>query len=125
MVTEQKDAGGSFKISDVVDFGFKRVGPGVFFALFGAWILYTSVSTQISVKPTQLAQVGNKNIQETIGNIKRLIKELPIEKQKSISDAVTILQIQLAGTSPASFIGAADKPAKKDSLPSNLGEVKG
>jgi hypothetical protein len=43
---------GKFKAS-IVEFTVSRVGPGVFFALFGAWILYTSLATPSFFRRTQ------------------------------------------------------------------------
>lgn len=47
--SDQAPGDGSFQFKDVVKIGLKSVAPGVFFAMFGAWILYSSINARIEV----------------------------------------------------------------------------
>ena len=44
----KSEGAGKFKAA-AFEFSVSRVGPGVFFALFGAYVLYTSLTNPISV----------------------------------------------------------------------------
>ena len=52
----KSESGGKFK-TDVFEFTVSKVGPGVFFALFGAYVLYASLSHSISTTETTNAPV--------------------------------------------------------------------
>jgi hypothetical protein len=51
------DSGGSFK-SALFSASLTKVGPGVFFALFGAYVMATSITTQINVQTEQPSQAA-------------------------------------------------------------------
>src|SRR5262245_60510624 len=55
IATVKTDSGGSFK-SALFSASFTKVGPGVFFALFGAYVMATSITTQIDIKTEPAGQ---------------------------------------------------------------------
>jgi hypothetical protein len=107
VVNEKSDSAADIKLGDLVDVGLKKVAPGVFFALFGAWILGTSLTSKI--ESNRSTNTINGDLGKTIATINNLIEELPTKNREKIKEQFTILQIQLP-KSPIGFFGNTQTP---------------
>src|SRR3981189_2911886 len=50
----RNDGSGKLKTT-VFEFAVAKVGPGVFFALFGTWVLFSSLKSQIQTETSRLS----------------------------------------------------------------------
>jgi len=79
------DSGGSFK-SALFSASLTKVGPGVFFALFGAYVMATSVTTQIDIKtePSSHAAVRQSaNVHALLSQMGTVVAVLPDSAEKT------------------------------------------
>ena len=72
----KSDSGADFK-SALFSASFTKVGPGVFFALFGAYIMSTSITTQIDIKSEQVDRSALPNQAAVLSQIANTINKLP------------------------------------------------
>jgi hypothetical protein len=82
------------------EFAISKVGPGVFFASFGAWVLYTAVTSQLSVNTED--EAGGSRVpmwvEDAIGphpteQFKAIVQRLPTDKDKE--EALTFLKLRV------------------------------
>jgi hypothetical protein len=112
------DSTGTFKVKEVVDIGLNRVGPGIFFALFGAFILHTSLSRPISIqwRPEAIASAPNKsvvygqsylkgNIEASLAKIEEFAKTLPVTQRDTLLGEIKSIRLQVATYPYYNFIG--------------------
>jgi hypothetical protein len=69
------ESSGSFK-SSVANITMTKVGPGVFFALFGAFVLYTGITTTIRTENRRADQVATVAAIGSENNIQLLQSEI-------------------------------------------------
>jgi hypothetical protein len=70
----KSDSDGTFRLADVFDAGFKRVGPGIFFAFFGASVLYSSLHHRLETKASIALETAGQRVKDatTVGETKKL-----------------------------------------------------
>jgi hypothetical protein len=117
----KSESAGTFK-SAVFEFTVSKVGPGVFFALFGAYILYASVSHAVMTETTTGAQAGltpdvigqldsdqmMKTRDAAIGELTTLVEKLPSSQDKAAGEnALKRLRTAISDTK---FIGNDNTP---------------
>lgn len=76
------DSGAEFK-SALFSASFTKVGPGVFFALFGAYIMLTSITTQIDIQSNQVNETDSRNQATAFSQIAITATLLPNSAEKS------------------------------------------
>jgi hypothetical protein len=81
----RQDAAGKFK-SAVVEFSVTKVGPGVFFALFGAWVLYSSLHTPVAIRENSLVMVGTDS--SAVQQLRDYVAELPNKEKRDAALAI-------------------------------------
>jgi len=82
IATVANDSGANFK-SALLSASFTKVGPGVFFALFGAYIMATSITTQIEIKSEQGNQSASQNQAAALSQIANTVARLPDSAEKT------------------------------------------
>ncbi len=89
-LSNQNESDGLFNFKNITTMGLKRIGPGVFFALFGSWILYTSLTSKVSIRQpgpavTQYAQKTDQQIlEEMISFMQKIAPALPNESREEL-----------------------------------------
>jgi hypothetical protein len=78
----KNDSGAEFK-SALFSGSFTKVGPGVFFALFGAYIMLTSITTQIDIQSNQVNETDSRNQAAALSQIATTAALLPDSAEKS------------------------------------------
>jgi hypothetical protein len=80
------DSGAAFK-SDLFTMSLTKVGPGVFFALFGAYVLATglkaSVETEQNTGNTQLVSPDPPDIGTELSQLEETVDKLPVSPEKT------------------------------------------
>jgi hypothetical protein len=74
------DSGANFK-SAFFSASFTKVGPGVFFALFGAYVMSLAIKTQIDVETSQVKQAVNQPA--VLSQIASVIAKLPESAERA------------------------------------------
>jgi hypothetical protein len=107
VATIRQDAAGKLKTS-IFEFSATKVGPGVFFALFGAWVLYSSLNAPVTIGDnTQMPQAnpftgGVGNNASELQQLRTYLAEIP---DKDRREAALAILTKLATTRPIFYYG--------------------
>jgi hypothetical protein len=124
IATLEDRSAGKFNLHNILEFSVSRVGPGVFFAAFGAWVLYTSLTTRIS---TPVASSSATSIQSPISSkliwdfdsaetdrnleeLKALIAKLPPDEASRANSLLDSLRYRFGGSPQMFFYGNEYRP---------------
>ncbi len=94
------DSGGNFK-SALFNVSLTKVGPGVFFALFGAYILVTGLNTPVKI---EYAGAAASDMISYAADLRRSIEKLPDSTEKAnLLSIVNKMAANRTTTPPMSF----------------------
>jgi len=116
----KQDSEGKFKASGV-EFAVSRVGPGVFFALFGAYVLHASLTNSIkagqpasisasqpAAQPVTTSAAALSKFGADIDQLQTLVAKLPAADKDSAMKLLQKIQVDLAGAlNVEGFVGGA------------------
>jgi hypothetical protein len=112
-VSSLKEGSGSLK-SSLFDVSLTKVGPGIFFALFGSFVMVTSLNASVSYQSTRTAEPttsSNTQLVEASAKLLQVIdlttNKLPDSPEKvRIQSSTKALQEILFRLSPAAAVNA-------------------
>jgi hypothetical protein len=116
-----QESSGKIK-TKLFEFAAAKVGPGVFFAAFGAWVLYTGMTTRIDITTTTQPQTPARTTQtqfdpQALVRLNTLLQKLPAEEDRQAA-ASLLRQIIVAPAQavvPAHAIAPAQTTTTKRS----------
>jgi hypothetical protein len=113
----KSDSGGNFK-SAIFNISLTKVGPGVFFALFGAYILSTDVKTPIQTNAyvMGLNSSSPSDKSEAIKELTSEIEKLPDNSEKEKIQKILDKLVIPASNPQIQFYGISNP----DSLPEDI-----
>jgi hypothetical protein len=83
-----EDSSGKIK-TKLFEFTASKVGPGVFFAAFGAWVLYSAMTTRIDISTSTQPQVRASALDpQALARLNALLQKLPTDEDRQ---AVNVL----------------------------------
>jgi hypothetical protein len=93
-VKAQQDSAGKFRLPGGIGVYLTRIGPGVFFALFGSAVIALSLKSTVSVSESKRATTEQSPTAETHSNYTGF-GSLPVANNQAVTDKKQQLQLDL------------------------------
>ena len=118
----RNDSEASFKLGEAIDAGMKRVAPGIFFALFGAWILHTSLTEKVVTRSAMHVFGMNtdavkSSMARSLEQMRGMASSLPAEQQAEFHREMGKLEAAIDNLGGAMFHAYEPNP---DGIPGLL-----